>query len=133
MQTNTRQTPPAISVVLPVYNGGAYLQLSVESVLNQSFQNFELLIVDDCSGDNSPLYLDRLTDPRVKFFKNDQNRGLFFNLNFLIRESSSTLIKLWAQDDVMYPHCLERFVAFHLANPGIGFSYSGRDIIDEHG
>jgi glycosyltransferase involved in cell wall biosynthesis len=101
--------------------------------LNQNFSEFELLIIDDCSTDNSLDYLQSIQDPRISLFKNEENRGLFFNLNFLISQSKSSLIKLWAQDDIMYPQCLNSFVSFHKQYPGIGFSYSGRDMIDEEG
>lgn len=127
------QRSNAISVVLPVYNGGDYLKLSVDSVLKQHLQNFEFLILDDCSNDGSYQYLQSLNDDRIKLFKNKSNKGLFYNLNFLIAQSSSPLIKLWAQDDIMYPHCLASFVNFHQLHPHIGFSYSGRIIIDVHG
>lgn len=124
---------PKMSVVLPVYNGGEYLKQSLRSVLNQDLLDFEILIIDDCSTDSSLEYLQSINDPRITLFKNEQNRGLFFNLNFLISQSKSVLIKLWAQDDIMYPNCVESFVAFHDQYPEIGFSYSGRDIIDENG
>lgn len=94
---------------------------------------FELLIIDDCSTDGSLDYLQSIKDSRISLFRNEQNRGLFFNLNFLISQSHSPLIKLWAQDDIMYPQCLNSFVAFHKQYPGIGFSYSSRDIINEQG
>lgn len=133
ISTYSGMAQPMISVVLPVYNGGGYLKQSLESVLNQNFSEFELLIIDDCSTDGSLAYLQSIQDPRVSLFKNEDNRGLFFNLNFLISQSQSPLIKLWAQDDIMYPQCLNSFVAFHKQYPGIGFSYSGRDMIDEAG
>lgn len=122
-----------ISVLLPVYNGGDYLKQSLQSVLNQQFINFEFLIIDDCSTDGSFEYLQSISDPRILLFRNEQNRGLFFNLNYLIGKSKSPLLKLWAQDDIMYPQSLGSFVAFHAAHPDIGFSYSGRDVIDEYG
>ena len=127
--------PPSISisVVLPVYNGGEYLKKSVESVLTQDLQYFEFLILDDCSTDGSYEYLEGLNDDRIKLFRNEKNKGLFYNLNFLIAQSKSPLIKLWAQDDIMYPKCLFGFVNFHAKHPQIGFSYSGRTIIDEKG
>jgi glycosyltransferase involved in cell wall biosynthesis len=124
---------PLISVILPVYNGGAYLVSSVVSVLSQSLENFELLILDDCSTDNSWKYIGGVNDNRLTIFKNDTNKGLFYNLNFLIKKCNSPLIKLWAQDDIMYPDCLERFVRFNQEHRGLGFCYSGRDIIDENG
>lgn len=122
-----------ISVILPVYNGMDYLALSVESVLEQDFQNFELLIVDDRSTDNSYAYLQNLQDARIRLFRNESNKGLFYNLNFLIGQSSSPLIKLWAQDDIMYPNCLAGFISFHQQHPGLGFSYSARTLINETG
>lgn len=123
----------AISVILPVYNGGKMLFESVESVLSQDFQDFELLICEDCSTDESLAYLKMLKDTRIRLFTNDINRGLFYNLNFLIKNSESDIIKLWSQDDIMYSNCLVDTVSFHEKHPEISFSYSDRDIIDEHG
>jgi len=122
-----------ISVILPVYNGMKYLQKSVDSVLMQEDANFEFLILDDCSTDGSWEYLESLFDPRIKLFRNTQNKGLFHNLNLLIQHVDSPLIKLWSQDDIMYKDCLKSFVAFHHLHPEVGFSYSGTDVIDEKG
>jgi glycosyltransferase involved in cell wall biosynthesis len=119
-----------ITVILPVYNGMKFLELSIISVLKQSFTDFELLIIDDCSIDGSREYLNNIQDDRVKIFLNKENRGLFYNLNYLIKQSDSLLIKLWAQDDIMYPDCLEEIVLFHTQHPEIGFSYSGCNYID---
>ena len=126
-------TSPAITVILPVYNGGNFLNFSVESVFNQSFTNFEFLILDDCSTDNSWYYLKSLKNKNVTLYRNEKNKGLFYNLNFLIKESKSLLIKLWAQDDIMYSHCLENFVHFFEQHPHVGFAYSGIHNIDEGG
>jgi len=125
--------PALISVLLPVYNGGEYLKQSLESLLNQELLQFEVLIIDDCSTDSSFDYLKNIKDPRISLYRNEQNKGLFFNLNFLVTQSKSPLIKLWAQDDIMYPNCLGSFVDFFNKYPHIGFFYSGRDIIDGHG
>ncbi len=122
-----------ITVVLPVYNGGEYLQLSIDSVLNQQGVNIEFLIVDDCSTDGSWEYLQNIKDNRVALFRNTFNRGLFYNLNFLIKKSNSNLIKLWSQDDLMNEGCLLSFVNFHSKLDTIGFSYSSCEKIDEYG
>lgn len=122
-----------ISVILPVYNGGRYLPLAVQSVLEQTRSDFEFLILDDASNDQSWNYLSSITDPRIRLFRNEHNRGLFRNLNFLIEQSTGSLIKLWSQDDRMYPNCLQEFLNFHNQHPDLGFSYSGRDIIDAEG
>jgi glycosyltransferase involved in cell wall biosynthesis len=119
-----------ISIILPVYNGIKYLEQSVVSVLNQQYDNFEFLIVDDCSDDGSWEYLQSLTDKRVKIFQNPANAGLFFNLNFLIKQSTGELIKLWSQDDVMELNCIKEVISFHQRYPQIGFSYTDRSFID---
>jgi glycosyltransferase involved in cell wall biosynthesis len=124
---------PHISIILPVYNGLGFLETSLSSVLKQSFSNFELLIIDDVSTDDSLKYLRSLKDERIRLFTNNENKGLFFNLNFLIQKSNAPLIKLWSQDDIMNDFCIERIIEFHNKHPQIGFSYSGRDIINEHG
>lgn len=129
METGSKK----ISVLLPVYNGGDYLALAVQSVLDQTFTGFEFLILDDASTDQSGTYLSALSDSRIRLFRNKQNKGLFYNLNYLVGQSTGYLIKLWSQDDIMYPHCLQRFSDFHEQYPAIGFSYSGRDIIDGDG
>ncbi len=122
-----------ITIILPVYNGIKYLRQSVESVFNQSFLNFEFLIVDDCSTDGSWEYLVGLLDKRITLYRNDSNRGLFYNLNFLIKHANGAIIKIWAQDDVMYSDCLMGVINFHNQHPEISFSYTERDFINADG
>lgn len=124
---------PLISVILSVYNGGEYLKLSVQSVLQQTLSAFEFLIIDDCSTDGSLAYLESINDTRIKIFKQEKNQGLFACLNKLVSESNYSLIKLWSQDDIMYNNCLAEVVSFHKKHPGLGFSYTDRDMIDEEG
>lgn len=130
MTVDLNEKLPVISVILSVYNGGDYLKLSVESVLQQSFPAFEFLIMDDCSTDESLAYLEILKDSRIKLFRQEKNKGLFTCLNTLIAKSNTGLIKLWSQDDIMYKTCLEKVVCFHEMHRGLGFSYTGRDMID---
>jgi len=122
-----------ISVILPVYNGIKYLKESVESVLSQDIDNFEFLICDDCSTDESYKYLQSLNNDNIRLFRNEQNRGLFPTLNFLIKQSNSKLIHLWAQDDIMYPNCLSETVRYHHNFPEVKFSFSRWHTIDENG
>ena len=122
-----------ITIILPVYNGIQYLEQCVNSVLSQSFANFQFLIIDDCSTDKSWEYLQSLKDSRVILFRNEKNKGLFYNLNFLIKKNGSSLIKLWSQDDVMYNNCIEEVIKFHQLHTNIGFSYTSKDYIDGNG
>jgi len=126
---------PEISVILPVYNGGSMVKEAIESVLKQDFDNFEFLICDDCSTDESHQSILTLTKgyPNVKCFKNQTNKGLFKTLNFLITNTTACLIHLWSQDDIMRPQCLAETVKFHQEHPELAMSYSGRDYINERG
>lgn len=129
------KSKPHISVVLPVYTGMAYLQQSVDSVLNQDAADFdfEFLICDDCSKDNSFEYLKGINDPRIKLYRNEQNKGLFPTLNFLIKEASADLVHLWAQDDIMLINCLKETLQFHKDFPEVKFSFSRLQGIDGDG
>lgn len=123
---------PKISVILPVYNGEAYLRESLESVLLQTYKNFDFIICDDDSKDNSVKIIESYQDERIKFLKNQTNQGLFKTLNILIAEANSEYIRIWTQDDIMKPECLEQEIEFHQRHSEIGMTYCRRDPIDEH-
>lgn len=125
---------PTFSVVLPVYNGERYLRACLDSVLGQTFDNFELVIVDDASRDSSQGILDAYHDDwRVRIFRHETNQGLFPTLNEAIQRSRAPLIHLLGQDDQMKRTCLERWNRFWKQHPAVGMAYCQRDIIDETG
>ncbi|HKO60326.1 MAG TPA: glycosyltransferase [Pyrinomonadaceae bacterium] len=128
-----KSTGPKISVVLPVYNGERYLKLSIDSVLGQSFTDFEFIIWDDGSTDNTSTILANYSDPRIQVFSNERNLGLFTSLNKAIEKSNGPLIRLWAQDDIMKPECLEREYEFVQRNPSVAMFYSQCITIDQNG
>jgi cellulose synthase/poly-beta-1,6-N-acetylglucosamine synthase-like glycosyltransferase len=106
---------PAISVLLPVYNGSAYLLDSLESMLCQSFRNFELIVIDDGSRDDSAQIVQRLGDPRIRFYR-QENRGLAATLNRAIELSKAEYLARQDQDDLSLPERLEKqynYVASH--------------------
>lgn len=126
------QNTPKITVILPTYNGIEYLKYSVESVLQQSLKEFEFIILDDCSPDERTWeYLSSLNDDRIQLYRNETNKGLFFNLNFLAKKATAPLIKLWSHDDYMCPNALEEIVKFHDENKSVGFSYTSVKILDK--
>ncbi len=120
-------------VILPVYNGMKYLKDNIQSVLNQNYVDFQFFILDDCSTDGSWEYLTSINDERITLKRNQSNKGLFYNLNYMIKNSSAKLIKLWAQDDIMNADCLSEVIAFHTRNSNIGFSYSKLDYVNSFG
>ncbi|SOD18608.1 glycosyltransferase family 2 protein [Pedobacter xixiisoli] len=125
-----------ISVILPVYNAGTFLTPCIDSVLAQDFKDFELLICDDSSTDESyeKLLIYAENNPTlIRLFRNEENQGLFKSLNFLLKQCESPLIKLWSQDDVMMENCLTAVCSFHLKHPYITMSYHRVDFIDNYG
>jgi len=96
-----------VSVILSVYNDEKNIQNSVNSILNQSFSDFEFLIIDDCSTDNTLKILNKIDDPRVKIFKNEFNLGLTKSLNKLIKYAQYDFIARQDSDDISFPSRFE--------------------------
>ena len=72
---------PRITIIMPIYNVGKYLRESINSILNQTYRDFELLILDDCSTDNSGDIVATYSDPRIRYIRSSSNLGLVEDLN----------------------------------------------------
>jgi len=121
---------PAVSVLVTSYNRERFIAESIESVLAQSYGNFELLVTDNCSTDNTVdiarSYERR--DARVRVVVNERNLGQFGNRNRAASIARGTFLKYHDSDDVMYPHCLAAMVPPMEACPSAAFGLStGRD------
>ncbi|GAA3951402.1 glycosyltransferase family 2 protein [Hymenobacter algoricola] len=116
---------PLVSVILPVYNAGEYLRPAIDSILSQTLQDFELIIVDDCSPDGS-LAVARTyeADPRVRVLANKQNRGRSFTDNYGAEFARGRYIAKMDADDVARPQRLQRQVEFLEQNPTVGLTSS---------
>ena len=113
-------TEPRISVVLPVYNGGPYIDEAVQSILDQTFPDFELIVIDDGSSDDSAERIARFDDPRLRFVENERNIGLIETLNKGLGLARGAFIARMDQDDIALPHRFERQIAFMQSHPGVG-------------
>jgi len=127
------KSSPKFSILLPVFNGEKFLKASINSVLSQSLKSFELLICDDASTDGSWAIIREYKDLRIQAFRNQKNRGLFPNLNFLLTKAKAPLIRIWSQDDVMKVNALKTEHKFWITHPQIAISHCGVDQIDENG
>ena len=128
-------TTPVVSVCIPVYNTERFILDAVRSVLSQTYQDFEIVIVDNASTDRTRELLATLDDPRIRVFKNDENIGAQGNFNRAVSLARGEYVKVLCADDVLYPACLERQVAVLESDKSqeIAVVSSARDIIDEHG
>lgn len=107
---------PLVSVILPVFNASHYLKDSIESILNQTFIDFELIIIDDGSTDNSLEIIRRYNDLRIKLYLNDINKGIVFTLNKGIELSLSDIIARMDADDISLPDRLEKQYNYLVSN-----------------
>lgn len=111
---------PIVSVIMPVFNAEKYLTETIDSILAQTFIDFEFLIIDDGSTDKSLQILNSYTDPRMKVLKNDKNIGYVQTLNKLIDLSRGKYIARQDNDDISFPGRLEKQVNFLNRNEDIG-------------
>lgn len=123
---------PRISVCIPTYNYANFIPYAIESVLNQSFADFEVIIQDDCSNDNTEeVVAGFLSDRRVKFDRNARNLGLAANWNVCLRKSQGQYIKyVFADDFLASKDALSEMVRLLDADRDISLAASARNIID---
>jgi glycosyltransferase involved in cell wall biosynthesis len=119
-------TSPAVSVLMTAYNRERYIADSIDSVLAQSFDDFELVIVDDASRDATVEIARRYArrDPRVRVEVNTRHRGDYPNRNHAASLARGAFLKFHDSDDLMYPHCLAAMVPPMLAHPEAAFGLS---------
>lgn len=121
-----------VSVVMPVYNGEKYLKQSIESVIQQSYKDWELIIVNDCSTDRSRDIMQSYVevDSRIRIVDNSNNLKLPMSLNAGFREARGEYLT-WTSDDNLYKvNALEELVGYLENNPEIGLVYSDMDYVD---
>lgn len=122
---------PKVSVVLPTYNHLAYLPLAIESMLMQTFTDFELIIVNDGSTDGTREYLESLDDPRIRIIHHQKNKGLPNALNTGFSEAQGELLTWVSADNYCAPIFLEALVLALQTYPEAGFAYSSFAYIDK--
>lgn len=120
-----------VSIIMPSFNTAKYIEESIKSVLAQTYTNWELIIVDDCSTDNTDEIVQPfLSDDRIKYFKNEKNSGAAVSRNKALREAKGKWIAFLDSDDLWLPEKLERQISFMTAND-YKFSYTDYEKIDE--
>ncbi|MCE2469885.1 MAG: glycosyltransferase family 2 protein [Dehalococcoidia bacterium] len=123
---------PKVSVIIPTHNRAALLPRAVNSVLAQTYADFELLIVDDCSSDDTPAVIAGFADPRVRAFRHDENRGQSAAINTGIANARGEHVAFLDDDDEWRPTKLEGQVRLLDASPAdVGLVYGWMDSVDD--
>jgi glycosyltransferase involved in cell wall biosynthesis len=115
-----------VSVIIPAYNQAQFLGDAIQSVLDQTYTNFELLVVNDASPDNTAEVVRQFSDPRIHYIVHKENRGLPATRNTGMRAASGEFIALLDADDFFHPDKLAAHVDFYKQHPRIGATYNNR-------
>jgi hypothetical protein len=125
---------PKVTFVVPCYKLAHYLPECIDSILSQTYTDFEVLIMDNCSPDNTPEVAQSFKDPRVKHIRNQTNIGHLRNYNKGIDLARGKYVWQMSADDRFYRHdALERYVKLLDANPNLGYVFSSGIRMDENG
>ncbi|MGA2121748.1 MAG: glycosyltransferase [Methanoregula sp.] len=124
---------PKITVLMSVFNGEKYLREAVESILGQTYTDFEFLIIDDASMDSSSEILRQYADPRIRLINNEKNLGLTKSLNMGIALAEGEYIARMDADDISLPDRFEKQIAFLERTPEIALLGTSNYFIDENG
>jgi glycosyltransferase involved in cell wall biosynthesis len=126
---------PKVSVCIPTYNGADYISEALVSVLSQTFQDFEIVIVDNGSTDQTEAVVAGFTlySNKIRYFQNENNIGLAGNFNRCMELARGKYIKYLCVDDLLMPDCLERLVTALEGNPEVTLVCGARYSIDEQG
>lgn len=124
---------PKVSVCIPSYNYADYISYAIESVISQTYENIELIIIDDCSLDNTDEVVSKYLsiDKRISYYKNDNNVGMVANWNLCLQKASGDYVKILCADDLLEPDCIEKCVKVFADNPTVTVVASARLLIDK--
>src|SRR6516225_4000264 len=117
-------TEPFVSILTPVYNGQEFLRECIESILNQTYRNYEYIIVDNSSTDGTPGIIERYAraDKRIRVYRNEKLLDIIANHNkaFSLISPTAKYCKVVSADDWLFPECLTRMTSVAEAHPSIG-------------
>lgn len=119
-----------ISIITPVFNSEKYISDTIDSVLSQTYTNWEMIIADDCSSDNSAEIIKKYTDNRIKYFKLETNSGAAIARNKALEKARGNYIAFLDSDDIWKPEKLEKQLRF-MMEKDIGFSFTGYEILGD--
>ncbi|MCP4632845.1 MAG: glycosyltransferase [candidate division Zixibacteria bacterium] len=125
--------PPLLSIIMIVYNSELYIAEAIESILNQTCKDFEFIIIDDGSTDNSIKIIKSYSDSRIRFLSNKTNRGIVYSRNRGLEEAKGEFVGMFDSDDVAYRSKFEEQINFLNSHQDYGMIGSWVEWIDENG
>lgn len=121
-----------VSICIPVYNCQQFIGQAIQSVLDQTFSDFELLIIDNCSDDNTLGVVSQFNDSRIRLIINEINFGMEGNFNKALKEAKGKFVKILPADDLLYPDCIAKQLAAFQYDENIALVCTARKVIDEN-
>lgn len=122
---------PLVSICIPTYNGAEFIRQTMQSLIDQNYNNIEIIVVDDCSTDKTIEYVKEFDDPRIKVIVNDSNLGPLGNYSKSLSYSSGKYAKMICQDDILLPEMIEKQVAVMEENSNVSVVTGASRVIDE--
>lgn len=124
---------PFFSIVIPTYNRGDIIKRSIDSIYAQYYDNWEIIVVDNCSTDNTAKVIEPyLSSRKIRYVVNDKNYERSYSRNKGMRLAAGDFITLLDSDDILYPDCLQKAAAFISANPESVFFHCLYEILDDN-
>ena len=124
---------PLLSVIMPVYNAGDFVAQAIQSILDQTYGDFELIIINDGSTDKSKTVIKSFDDGRIKYFENEKNSGIVFSRNRGLKLAKGEYVGMFDADDIAYPEKFKEQILFLEENKDFGMVGSWAKFIDEKG
>ncbi|MDD2653618.1 MAG: glycosyltransferase family 2 protein [Candidatus Omnitrophica bacterium] len=122
---------PLVSVCVPTYNDSNYLKKSLESIINQTYKDLEIIVCDNASTDNTKEIVDSFKDERIKYYKSSKTTSCITNWNFGLKMAKGECIAIYHSDDIYEPQIIEKEVNFLLSNLRVGAVFSLDKLINE--
>ena len=122
-----------VTIAIPTFNRSRYIDKAIESVLEQTYQDFELLVIDNASTDNTEDVVHSFVDKRIRYVKNEKNIGIIGNWNKCVQLSSGKYLTILGDDDILSNRFLKESMAVNNSHPTVGFTFAHCNKIDETG
>ena len=122
-----------VSVCIPAYNNEDTIEATVRSALNQTYENLEVIVVDDCSRDGTVKQVEAIQDSRLRLIRNEKNLGMGGNWNKAIFQARGEYVKLLCGDDILYPESIEKEAEALFQNPDVSLAMSDTRLINMQG